>query len=43
MVEVTAKIFNYPLLLVVVLLGVMFLFSYIRREDFLNVTLPPWC
>ena len=37
MEEVTAKILNYLLLIVVVLLGVMFLFSYIRREDFLNV------
>jgi len=35
--EVTAKIVNYLLLIVVVLLGVMFLFSYIRREDLLNV------
>ena len=37
MEEVTAKIVNYLLLIVVVLLGVMFLFSYMRREYLLNV------
>jgi E1-E2 ATPase. len=37
MEEVTAKIVNYLLLIVVVLLGLMFNFSYIRREDLLNV------
>jgi Cation transport ATPase len=37
MEEVTAKIVNYLLLIVVVLLGLMFHFSYIRREDLLNV------
>jgi len=43
MEEVTAKIVNYLLLIFVVLLGVMFHFSYIRREDPLNVPLSPWC
>jgi len=43
MEEVTAKIVNYLLLIVVVLLGLMFHFSYIRREDPLNVPLSPWC
>jgi len=37
MEEVTAKIVNHLLLIVVVLLGLMFHFSYIRREDLLNI------
>ena len=43
MEEVIAKIVNYLLLIVVVLLGVMFLFSYLRREDLLNVISLAWC
>ncbi len=37
MEEVTAKIVNYLLIIVVVLLGLIFLISYIRGENLLNI------
>jgi len=37
MEEVTAKIVNYLLLIVVMLLGIIFLFSYIRGDNLLNI------